>query len=235
LACSAAESEELLRWVPQEQLVIVPHGVEVPSSDPREAADLFLERFPQCRGRRTILFLARVDAVKRPEIILAAMARLRPRFPDLTLVVAGPDGGYMKKLRAAVARHGLEDSIVYAGFLENDLKRGAFAVASVLALPSAHENFGIAVTEAMAHGLPALVTPEVASHVHVDLSGAGLTVHGDPESFAEGLAQLLTADQRDAMGRKGRQYVEANLAWSRIGRQLEALYQDVAARRNPTR
>ena len=216
--------------------MVVPHGVEVPSSDSREAARLFLETFPQCRERRAILFLGRVDRIKRPEIIVAAMARLRPRFGDLTLIVAGPDGGHMETLRAAAAQHGLGDSMVFAGYLDGELKRGAFAVSSVLALPSAHENFGLVVAEAMAHGLPVLVTPGVASHVHVDRSGAGLTVNGDPESFADGLAQLLASDGRDTMGRKGREYVEAHLTWPAIRRQLEALYGDVVAeRRRPAR
>jgi glycosyltransferase involved in cell wall biosynthesis len=231
LACSLPEAEELRNWVPEERLAVIPHGVEVPSFDRHEAARAFLEKYPRCRGRRLLLFLGRVDQVKRPEMIVAAMERLRGLAPNLILLVAGEDGGHAEALRNIVAKQGMEDSVIFAGFLKGDLKRGAFAAAEVLVLPSAHENFGIVVVEAMAHGVPVLVTPEVACHVHVDQSGAGLTVHGDPDALAKGLAQLLTTDQRAEMGRKGRDYIEKHLAWPQIGRQLEILYQEVAAER----
>jgi glycosyltransferase involved in cell wall biosynthesis len=235
LACSDAEAEELEHWVPRERLAVVSHGVEIPTSDPAAAARRFLEAFPQCRGRRVILFLGRIDAVKRPEIIVAAISRLRGEFPDLILLAAGQDGGHLKVFESVVAGEGMKDSVVHAGFLDGELKEGAFAVASLLAHPSSHENFGIVVAEAMVHGLPVLVTPEVASHVHVDQSGAGLTVPGDPESFARGIAQLLSADHRETMGRKGKEYVEANLTWTQVGRRLVALYEDVIARHGRNR
>lgn len=235
LACSEAEAEELERWVPRERISVVSHGVEIPTSDAATAAQRFLEAFPQCRGRRMILFLGRIDAVKRPEIIVSAMKRLRAEFPDLMFLAAGQDGGHLKAFESVVASEGLKDSVIHAGFLDGELKEGAFAVASLLAHPSSHENFGLVVAEAMVHGLPVLVAPEVASHIHVDQSGAGLTVPGDPESFARGIVQLLGADHRETMGRKGREYAEANLTWSEVGRRLAAVYEDVVARHGRNR
>ena len=116
-------------------------------------------------------------------------------------------------------------SVVFAGFIQGEFKHGAFAAAELFALPSMHENFGIAVVEALAYGLPALVTPEVASHVYVDRSGAGITVEGNTEAIADGLKKLLEGDGSEMAGR-GRPFVEQNLSWSSTVEQLGEVYRE---------
>ncbi len=227
-AASQMEADYLCDWMPKERIRAIPHGVQIPASDASDASRNFLAAFPQLRGKRVILFMSRITPKKRPEIIVRAMARLRSEYPNLTLVLAGNDEGPLATVRAVAEEHGIENSIVYAGFLQGDLKRGAFAVADLFALPSMDENFGIAPLEAMAHGVPVLVTPGVASHVYVDESSGGLTVEGTAEGFAEGIRKLLHAD-REAMGRSGREFLKENLSWTNVARQIEDLYQEILA------
>jgi len=78
----------------------------------------------------------------------------------------------------------------------------------------------------MAHGVPVLVTPGVASHVYVDECGAGLTVPGSAREVAEGLRRLLRSG-RDEWGRRGRAFVAENLSWSVVARELDRLYQEM--------
>ncbi|NLE44675.1 MAG: group 1 glycosyl transferase, partial [Chloroflexi bacterium] len=88
------------------------------------------------------------------------------------------------------------------------------------------------VVEAMAHGVPSLVTPGVASHVYVDASGAGITVDDSLEAVVAGLRRLLESD-RLATGEKGRRYVEQHLSWKSIARQIDLLYRAAIAARTP--
>ncbi|MBL8848232.1 MAG: glycosyltransferase, partial [Planctomycetaceae bacterium] len=136
---------------------------------------------------------------------------------------AGHDDGHEAVLRSAAKELQLEDAVLFTGFLAGILKSGAFAAAEVFALPSRDENFGVSVIEAMAHGAAPLVTHGVGAHVHVDESGCGLTVEDDVVAIRQGLAQLLRSDPR-SLGRRGIAYVEANLSWSGIARQLDELY-----------
>lgn len=227
-ATSEVEAQDLRRWVPRERIRVVPHGVDVPEFDRHAAARAFLLRYPQLRARRIVFCMARLNPIKRIDLLVEAMAILRGESPDLALVVAGQDDGHMAAVRDAARRTGLEDSVVLTGFAAGELKRGAMAAAKLFALPSKHENFGVAVIEAMAHGLPALVTPEVASHLYVDQSGGGLTVEGNAQAIAGAMRSLLAADLED-LGRRARRFVQENLSWESSVRRLEGLYREIIA------
>jgi len=227
---SQYEAEQILRWIPDGHLQVIPHGVDIPEFDTAEASRHLLTRFPQLSGKRVLLFMGRVHAVKRPELIVDAMARLKSEYPNLALFVVGSDEGHLKVVRASARRHGLEDAIVEGGFLQGKLKQGAFAIAELFVQPSIHENFGVAVAEAMAHGVPVLVTPGVATHLYVDQSGAGITVKGTAEAIAEGMRKMLVADRKD-MSSRGRRFVEQHLSWPNIIRQIDELYQNAVTHR----
>lgn len=222
-ATSDAEASAMRRWVADERIQVVPLGVDVPEYDRAAASENFLSVAPQVRGRRIILFVARVAPIKRAELLVDALALLRDELPDVVLLIVGQDSGGMQRVREAIARQGIGDRVVFPGFLQGDEKRAAFAVADVFALPSLHENFGVAVVEAMAHGLPVIVTAGVACHVYVDASGCGCTVADTAEALAAGLRRIL-ADDCAALGRRGREYVARHLAWPSIVLQLDELY-----------
>jgi glycosyltransferase involved in cell wall biosynthesis len=222
------EVVDIRLWAPAARIKVIPHGADIPDFNAAEAARGFLAKFPQLEGKRVILFLSRVASKKRPQWLVEAVARLRTEHPDLVLLLVGGDGGHMKVVDDVARRLGVEDRVIDGGFLEGDMKHGAFAVAEVFALPSIDENFGIVVAEAMAHGVPALVTPGVASHVYVDACGGGITVEDNIESVVDGLRQLLAADGK-AIGEKGRRYIEQNLSWESIARQIDSLYQEALA------
>jgi glycosyltransferase involved in cell wall biosynthesis len=222
---SEAEAHELQNWVPASRIKTVPLGATLPSFDFAATAEGFQKRFPQLRDRRIVLFLGRLASKKRPELLVAAVAQLKDEMPDAMLLFAGSDAGGMSAVQHAISRHSLADRVVFCGFLQGADKQGAFACSSVFALPSTDENFAVAVVEAMAHGVPALVTPGVASHVHVDAAGCGLTVDGHVDAIASGLRQLLNAD-RHQLGDRGRDYVARNLTWPAIVRQLNSLYEE---------
>lgn len=222
---SDAEATSLQRWVPNDRIRIVPLGVEIPQFDRKASAEMFWQRFPKLRGQRIVLFISRVAPKKRAELLVEAVARLRDTNPDIGLLIVGQDAGGMKAVQAAIARNALDDRVVLCGFLQGAEKQAAFAAADVFALPSLRENFGVSVVEAMAHELPVLVTPTVASHVFVDDSGCGRTVEGTAESLARGLREVLSIDRLE-LGRRGRAYVEEHLTWSSVTRQLDALYHE---------
>ncbi len=224
-ATSQQEADVVAGHVRRSRIRVIPHGVTVPAVPDDDARSAFLAKYPQLRGKRVVLFLSRISPKKRPELLVEALARLHPGGSDFMLLLAGSDEGHLAVVQAAARQHALENDIVCTGFLDGRWKEGAFAVADVFALPSLDENFAVAVTEAMAHAVPVLVTPEVAAHVYVDRSGGGLTVAGTPGAFAEGVRAIFSGDAA-AMGRRGRDYVAKNLSWEVAIQQIDVMYRE---------
>ncbi len=228
-ATMPAEAEEIHRWLPGVRVKVVPLGAAVPDLDLDHAAEEFFAKFPELRGRRLLLYMSRIAPKKRLELLVEAIAALRAELPDLTLLVAGHDAGHLEAVEAAIRRLHVADRVVFAGFLQGELKHGALAASHLFALPSVDENFGVAVVEAMAHGVPVIVTRGVGTHVFVDKSGCGRTVDGGVPSIAEAVRCLLSG-KRQLLGQRGRRFVEEHVSWRAISRQLDDLYQEICKR-----
>jgi glycosyltransferase involved in cell wall biosynthesis len=144
-----------------------------------------------------VLFLGRVDRKKGCDLLVRAFAAMRPEGWDL--VIAGPcaDAGYRAELEALAAGA----RVHFTGMLREEEKWGAFRCAEVFALPSHQENFGIAIAEALACGVPALLSSAVATHEAIVRAGAGFA---DMDNLA-GTRRLLEkwialpADERARM------------------------------------
>ena len=226
-ATSHAEAVQLRRIAPHCRLAVIPHGVDLPCPASLAQTESFLARFPQLREKGLVLFLSRLHEKKRPDWVMEAFCRLRPEFPDLALILAGPDAGLGETLRTKVEVSRLDGEAVFPGFLQGLDKAAAFSLASVFCLPSEDENFGLAVVEAMAHGVPVVVTPGVASHVYVDAAGCGFTVADSIEGVADGIRRVLLSDRQE-LGRRGREYVEKHLTWPAVAQQIDELYKNIA-------
>jgi glycosyltransferase involved in cell wall biosynthesis len=222
------EAAQLRKWVPSEKIRLVPHGVDIPPLQLIGTTNCLVSRFPEIRNRTVVLFMGRVNSVKRLNLLIDAIALLRRDYPDLLLLVCGHDAGHMSAIRKQIELLRLADAVILTGFLSGELKWAAFAEADVFVLPSMHENFGVAVVEAMAFGVPVVVTPQVASHVYVDDSGAGITVQGNAESIADGIERVLSCDSGD-LGQLGRSYAHTHLSWTTIVRELESIYRSLIA------
>jgi glycosyltransferase involved in cell wall biosynthesis len=181
--CGEERQRAVRTWKINGQSRIVPLGVPLPECAQEQ---IFFERFPTLKGKKLILFLGRLHPKKGLDLLLRAFARMTD--PDLHLVLAGPacSEAYEHELRA-LAQVCLPDSVTFTGMLAGNLKLGAFAAAEVFILPSHQENFGLAVIEALACGLPVLISDQVNIWREIQEDGAGL-VAADSES---GVLELL--------------------------------------------
>jgi len=117
----------------------------------------------------------------------------------------------------------------WLGFVHKEHKAGILANATLLVLPSASENFGVAVVEAMAAGIPVVVSDGVGIADIVAESGAGVVFDGTVEQLATSIGRLLAdADVCRSMGKAGRRLVAEKLSLEAMGRNLADLYASVA-------
>ena len=223
-ATSEAEAANLLRFAPGVPVKVIANGVDVPEIADRAAA-------PQ--STRTVLFVGRLYPVKGLPALIEAWARVRP--PSWSLRIAGPDeAGHRSQLERAVAAAGLGEVISFLGPVYGERKRAEFMNADIFALPSHSESFGMAVAEALAHGLPVLTTKAVPWPV-LSARRCGWQVAPTVESIAEGLREATSLDRQTLheMGARGRAFVAGELDWGKIASEFLALYANICARDTP--
>lgn len=213
--------------------VVVPLGIELGEYDSLPPPERFVARYPETRGKRIVLFLSRLHEKKGLDILATAFTRIARKFPDVHLVLAGPDDGMGAQVDQWLRNAGVAGKATRTGMLEGEDKNAALAAASVFVLPSYSENFGIAVLEAMAAGVPVAISDQVNLWREVERGGAGLVSPCDADAFT-GLLERLLGDPATArgMGEAGRRVAREKFSWPRIASALESLYADVAARRS---
>lgn len=226
-ALCPAEAANLRKLPVRNPIAVVPNGVdlaEIPSSRDRGALGV---AFPAIGGRRVLLFLGRIHPKKGLLPLVEAWGRLRARgaVRDWVLLVGGPDQrGHRAEIAARVEALGLQGEVILAGPLYGPSKQAALAGASAFVLPSYSEGFSMAVLEAMAWGLPVVISRPC--NLDVETPGMGLLCDPDAASIADALGILLESSdgERSAMGARGRGEVERRYTWPRIAKQLAQLY-----------
>jgi glycosyltransferase involved in cell wall biosynthesis len=182
--------------------MVVPYGTFGPTLDLAQAREEFLIRFPALRGKRVAICLSRIHPKKGTDILIRAFAAALAQDQAWHLVIAGPDQiGWQRDLEALAQSLSIADRIAFTGRLEGVLKWGAFAASEVFVLPSHQENFGIVVAEALACGLPVVLSDKINIWREVLRHQAGLvapdTLGGTIDSLTRYTA--LTAGERAAM------------------------------------
>lgn len=209
-------------------IMVIPNGVDVESYESLPPTRSLVERFPELRGKRVVLFLGRVHPGKGLDLLVRAFGDLARSHPDARLVVAGQDeGGYQRQVEGMLREVGTLDTTVFAGLLTGADKLEAMALADVFALPSYSEGFSMAILEAMAASLPVVISDQCAFPEVAD-AGAGLVVTTEAEQVREALARLLDSPKtRREMGQRGRRLVLERYTWERVAERVRQLYHDV--------
>ena len=139
----------------------------------------------------SLVVLGRLVPHKRVEHALAALAALRPELPDLTLAVVG-EGWWADQLVAEARRLGVEDAVRFTGFVDEAEKNRQLGSAWVLAMPSLKEGWGLAVTEAASHAIPAVAYRSAGGVAESVVDGeTGLLVDDDTGAFVAAVRTLL--------------------------------------------
>lgn len=200
------EEERLLArqsfWLYRCNEVVVGFGTAAPPPEADAQRAAFLRRHPETAGKAVLLFLSRIHEKKGCDLVLRAFAAVAQRAPRLHLVMAGPEQpAYGAALRDLAEALGVGKRTTWTGMLSGPEKWGAYRVAQAFMLPSHQENFGIVVPEALACGVPVLISDKVNIWREVADDHAGLVANDDVAGATALLEQWLAMneDARAAM------------------------------------
>ena len=174
----------------------------------------------------TALFLSRLHPKKNVSGLLQAWRHVVDTTPTAQLWIAG-DGrdDYVRRMKDRTHTLGLGDHVQFLGFVQGDEKERVLREAWTFVLPSHQENFGVAVLEAVAHGLPVVISPEVQLADFIQNHDLGIVVERDIQRIARSLCSVFDNPQdRKRIGREGPKAVQDVFGLDVVGRQLADMY-----------
>jgi len=203
---------------------VVPLGIETPAATSREN---LVRHFPLLDHEPYILVLSRLHPKKGLDVLIDAFLSLvqAQQFPTWRLVLAG-DGPpeYVLKLKDLAASH---PRILFTGWVDGERKNALLGCASLLALPSHQENFGLCVMEALSQSVPVLVSPGVNLAPEIVAANAGWVAAIDKEALTAKLAEALSNETELAKRGRAGQQLSLLYSWENAAKHLVQLYQHI--------
>lgn len=205
--------------------VLIPLGIDVEAAPRRNA--------PAPGAPFELLFIGRIDPIKNLEGLIAALASLHASHLAVNLKIAGEgETGYVGSLKAQAERHGVSSAIEWLGHVDGERKMQLLRNASAFTLPSHSESFGIAAVEALAAGLPCVVSRQVAIADDIADGNAGIVTETDAVSIAAGIRTLIArSDRHAAMSAAAHRLAASRFSRDMMGERLVSLYETIAANR----
>lgn len=211
---SKEEADASRNRIPKAKIILIPNGVTLPPVNTKVSRG---------DGILRLLYIGRLHEIKGLENLFKAMKML----PDnIELSVCGNgDASYVKGLRNLVSDLDLNSRVKFRGHITGDDKEKELFDADICIVPSYIENFGMVIVEAMAHGVPVIVSNGTPWE-EINKKGCGLWVENSPSSLADAVIEISEKNYLE-MGSKGRAWMEESYSWTKIASQMEDLYDKI--------
>ena len=223
------EAEKASRVLPESRDLVLSWPTPLPKKIDRAGTrEQVRKQYKIPSDHRILLYLGRLNPMKRPLETAEAFRAVAPK--DWTLVMAGPDDGVT---RAELKE---DDRIKPIGAIFGDDKDRLFAASDALVLFSHRENFGFAVTEALSHALPVLVSNELDLAPEIREGGFGWVADArDARGRGDGIRAIVSAPSEDLLkrGELGQAWVANALSEERFATALRESIERVVAQKPP--
>ena len=214
-----------------ERGVVVPLGVDEDLLEGPADDAFFRQSHPALGDSPYALVLSRLHPKKGLELLIQAFLDVTRRdgLQRWRLVVAGEgEDEYVARLKRLAESTGRDGEVLFTGWLDGDQRAAALREAALLALPSLQENFALSVAEALACGVPVLVSENVNLASEIRAAGAGWVSSLELQALSQALADALSDEaERGRRGAAGREFAR-RFKWPAIARELVRLYRTIS-------
>lgn len=196
------------------EIHIIPNGINL---------DLFKQQKIQ-EVRPTLLFIGRLSEIKRIDLLLRAIPKIKNSIPDVRVIIIGE--GPEKENLLTLSKHlNIDKNVEFRGFVSESVKIESLYRASLFVLPSGYEGFGIVLMEAMASGKAVVASDSGGIPYVVEDNKTGLLFKdNDLEDLAEKVSYLLSNPELcKKMGEKGRERAQ-KFSWDNVAKMYLSLY-----------
>ena len=216
---------------------VIPLGVEQCLFASRNSSQAFRGSHPEVGDAPYVLFLGRLHHKKWVSGLIQAFLAATSSSPlrAWRLVIAGAgDASYVQRLSGIAGRGDETHRVVFTGWLDGPERVAALRGASLFALISHQENFGLAAAEAMACGVPVLVSEQVNLADEIRAANAGWVTTLDRTVVSDTLHSILLDDsERAKRGVRGAALARSRFSWTAVAETLERTYAEIIAHHTP--
>jgi glycosyltransferase involved in cell wall biosynthesis len=190
------EKEHFLEFYPEfeNKIRVIPNGLDLSQYEVNLNKYDLINKYPQLKDKKIILFLSRINWIKGLDILIPAFAKLYKEDKNYHLLIVGKDDGdgYENKVRQWVNEYGLADAAIFTGLLTGKDKLMAFYGSNVFVLPSYSEGLPTTVIEAMACGVPIIVSDKVGISREIKQYNAGTIVKTNVDDVYNGIKNVFS-------------------------------------------
>ena len=232
VATSELEQQELLEdGLPATKVVMRYNGIDVSSPSASPSRGTFRSKWGIAPDEPLILFLSRLIPRKGADTLIEAFAQTCEQSGRL--VIAGPEGepGYRAYLEKHATEFGVGTRVIFTGPVYGEEKTALLADADIFALPSRYENFANVAAEAIAVGVPVIITRSCGICSVVE-GVAGLVIAPDIAAIADALHRMIYDKVLYARLKQGCRRAADRLDWNTLTEQMEGYYTEVLAHSN---
>jgi len=230
--------------------VVVSNGIDLLEFSSLPGREMLQASYPYLKDKKIILFLGRLRWIKGLDILLKAYVLLAKERGDVHLFIAGNDeSGYGMKVKRWALEAGMnyvdrplgdrngklkagdhpEDvKVTFTGILNNQEKLVVYAGSDIFVLPSYSENFGMVVIEAMACGLPVIISNKVGISKEVEQNKAGIVIDTSAPDLYRAIKILLeNHDLREEIKVNAGKLVKENYDIDKVAAKMIRIYEEL--------
>lgn len=227
-AITEDESKKITKFVDNDNIFIIPNGLNVEEFEKLPPREWIEDLYPDLKGKKVILFLGRIHPSKGLDILAKAFKTVLKKKNNIQLVIAGPDNkSYKSQIVEILKSENAIDNTTFTGTLTGNNKLGILNRADIFVLPSYSEGFSISTLEAMACGIPVLIT-KCCNFPEVEKTGAGKIIDASHIHLSEALIDLLDSPKLSKhMGNRGKRLVREKYTWDNLAEQMISSYEEI--------
>ncbi|MGA2411204.1 MAG: glycosyltransferase, partial [Candidatus Binataceae bacterium] len=212
--------------------VVIPTGIEPEEFRTSSRSTDVFRRYGIPPNRRVVAFVGRLHLKKGIDLLARAFIQLAEADSSVHLVVIGPDDGMEQKVRAMILQAGMNSRVTFTGMVTGQDKIDLMSAATVIVIPSYTENFCNVAIEAMALGVPLVVSSGVGIAEQIGKAGAGLVTEASVNAIKAAIESVINRrEEAHRLLAAGRTLASESFSWTAVGAQIDALYRQVIAAR----
>jgi glycosyltransferase involved in cell wall biosynthesis len=214
-----------------DNVFLVPNGLNKEVYENIPEGEYIESLYPELKNKIVLLFLGRITPKKGLEILAKAFGPLHKKIKDMHLLICGPaEPKYKDRIVKLLEKNGSIGATTFTGMITGKKKLAALSRADIFILPSYSEGFSASVLEAMACGLPIIIT-EHCNFLDFDDLHAGKIIQADADQLIDAVFELLDNPELCAnLGSRARQLFFERYTMDLVADQMIDIYRDILSR-----